>query len=136
MHAPTRHPQPARPRGFTLIELMVCAAIIGLLAAIAYPTYGKYLVRSNRSAAQSYLVELAQAEAQYMADSRTYASLADLNRPAPTVVSAKYDVTIELTDGPPSTFTISATPKTGTNQAGDGALTLNQAGTRTPGGKW
>jgi type IV pilus assembly protein PilE len=132
---PSCHP-PARVGGFTLLELMITVAIIGILAAIAYPAYGKYIVKSNRAAAQSYLMDLAQAEAQYMADSRTYASLADLGLTAPRAVSDKYTIAIDLADGPPATFTITATPIAGTNQAGDGALTIDQAGTRTPGDKW
>jgi type IV pilus assembly protein PilE len=132
---PSRH-LPARARGFTLLELMITVAVIGILAAIAYPAYGKYMVRSNRAAAQSYVMELAQAEAQYMADSRTYASLDDLKLTAPQAVSDKYTVTIALADGPPATFKISATPIAGTNQAGDGVLAIDNAGTRTPGDKW
>jgi type IV pilus assembly protein PilE len=132
---PSCHP-PARPGGFTLIELMITVAIIGVLAAIAYPAYGKYMVRSNRAATQSYLMDLAQAEAQYMADSRTYASLGDLNLAPSKAVSDKYTIAIELADGPPATFKITATPVAGSNQAGDGALTIDQAGTRTPGDKW
>jgi type IV pilus assembly protein PilE len=123
-------------RGFTLIELMVTVAIIGILAAVAYPAYTRYLVKSNRSAAEAYLMDVAQSETAYMADARSYATtLAQLNLTTPKAVSDKYDISIAVTDTPPG-FTITASPKTGTNQAGDGDLTLNNAGTRTPNDKW
>jgi type IV pilus assembly protein PilE len=123
--------------GFTLVELMVCVAIIGILAAIAYPAYSKYLIKSNRSAAQSHLVDLAQAEAQYMADSRVYASsVATLGMSTPGTIGAKYTIAITLRDGPPAGFTITATPVAGTNQAGDGTLSIDSTGARAPSDKW
>lgn len=128
---------PRRSRGFTLIELLVTVAILGILAAIAYPSYTQYLVRGNRAAAQSYLMELAQAQVQYKADTRSYAaSVDDLTLPVPDAVSSKYEVEIEVEDGPPQSYTITATPVEDGTQAGDGSLSINQAGTRTPGDKW
>lgn len=126
-----------RRRGFTLIELMVAVAVIGILAAIALPSYGQYIVRSNRAAAQSYLMELSQAQAQFMADSRSYAAtVGELNLTPPDKVAANYRIDIVLEPGPPQGFTITAAPLEGSPQAEDGELGINQAGTRTPGDKW
>lgn len=126
-----------RQPGFTLVELMVAVAVVGILAAIALPAYSQYIVRSNRTAAQAYLMDLAQAQAQYMADSRSYASsVDDLNLPVPDNVGAKYEIAIEFEDGPPQAYTITATPREGSAQVEDGELSINQAGTRTPGDKW
>lgn len=123
--------------GFTLIELMVSMAIIALLAAIAYPAYGNYLKKSNRAAAQSYMIELAQAQSQYMADSRSYAPTESaLNMTTPAAVASKYHISIAASDGPPPTFTITATPVPTSSQAGEDVLTLDQAGARTPASKW
>ena len=125
-----------RQRGFTLIELMVVVAIIGILASIAYPAYGNYVIKGNRSAAQSYMLELAQAQAQYFADNREYAgSVGALSMTTPQAVSLKYDSTITTSEGPPG-FLITATPKIGTSQASDPALKINNSGTKTPANKW
>ena len=52
--------------GFTLIELMVVTAIIGILASLAYPSYQQYIVRANRAAAQQFLMEAASVQHQYL----------------------------------------------------------------------
>jgi len=132
-----RLPTLSRQRGFTLIELLVAVAIVAILAAIAYPSYTKYVVKGNRAAAQAHLMDLDQAEAQYFADARTYAnSVSALNVTTPSAVSDKYTITIDAPDTTPPTFTISAVPKTGTLQDGDGTLTIDNTGARTPAGKW
>jgi len=128
----------ARVRGFTLIELMVTVAIVGMLAAVAYPSYIDYIIRSKRSAAQGYMLELSSLQQRYLLDARTYAAdLATLNSSVPSNVSPNYTVTTSLKTGTTLPgFTVTATP-IGSQLARDtacGTLTIDEAGTKTASG--
>ncbi|MFD2367791.1 type IV pilin protein [Pseudoduganella sp. GCM10020061] len=132
MHLSTRLP---RSRGFTLIELMIVCAVVGILAAVAYPSYTRYVQRGHRAAAQAHLVDLAQRQQQFMADSRSYAdTVAALNMTTPAEVARHYEIEIETGDGPPPEFTITASPVEGGAMAGDDALTIDNTGAKT--GPW
>ncbi len=121
--------------GFSLIELLVAVAIIAILAAVAIPSYQDYVIKSNRAAAQSFMMELANREKQYMLDARTYApDIATLGVSAPADVSKHYNFGIATVGTPPS-FTITATPFS-SQQASDGPLTLGSDGTKGPANKW
>lgn len=66
-------------KGITLIELMVAIAIIGILSAVAYPSYVDFVLRSNRAEAQTELLRIANLQEQYYMDARTYtADMTDL----------------------------------------------------------
>lgn len=64
-------------RGFGLIELMIAVAIVGILAAIAYPSYQDQVQRSRRGDAIASLMELAQAQERHMAVCGNYADRID-----------------------------------------------------------
>lgn len=120
--------------GFTLVELMIAVAIIGILASIAIPSYVEYVKKGRRASAQSHLMDIAQRQQQYLLDARTYAaSLTTLGITTPTDVANYYTIQVNVADAPPS-FTITATAQ-GT-QVSDGNLTLDSTGAKTPVGKW
>jgi len=61
-----------RMRGFTLIEIMIVVAIVGILAAIAYPSYRDAILKGRRAAGRAALAELLQQQERYMTQNNAY----------------------------------------------------------------
>ena len=121
-------------RGFTLVELVIVIAIVAILVTVALPAYQDYIIRANRGAAQSYLMDVAQKQQLYFNDARTYAAdTATLNVTIPERVAASYAIAFNVQSGPPPTFTVTATPLAGTSQVKDGVLSINNAGQKLRG---
>ena len=118
-------------QGFTLLELMISTAIIGILAGIAYPSYQSQVQASRRSDAIKALLATQLAEEKWRANNTAYTTtLTDLDISA-TSPDGYYDISITAADA--STYTISADPKgLQIHDTDCDPMTINHDGVKTP----
>lgn len=122
--------------GFTLIEVMIVVAILGILAAIAYPSYQRYVQKSRRTDAKTALLDLATREERFFTMNNTYAGTAvNLGYggtfPISVLTSGTAFYQLTVTASSATAFTATATPIGA--QAGDalcGTYTVDQLGTQ------
>lgn len=101
---------PSRARGVSLIELMVTVAIVGILAAIAYPSYRAYVLKTNRADAMRTLTEDAQILQRCYSQTYTFVGCA-APPTAPGFIASPngfYDLNATIAVGPPQTFVLTA----------------------------
>lgn len=87
--------------GFTLIELMVAIAVVGILSAIAYPAYQQYVLKTYRAEASKLLLTAANIQERQLADYGSYTDNLELLGVAANghTVSGRYKLQINLADG-------------------------------------
>jgi type IV pilus assembly protein PilE len=126
--------------GFTLIELMIAVAVVGILASIAYPSYTDHVRKARRADAQGALMGLSNAMERFFTQNSTYLGAAGtqavpIATGAPWIFSTQspidggtpyYNLTIQAADA--TTYTLRATPINA--QAGNGLLELDSTGAR------
>jgi len=122
-------------KGFTLMELMITVAIIGIIAAIAIPSYQDFINKSRRSEAHAGLTKMQlQQEAHRMMNSAFASAFGTGSNDVYEPTSDYYTFTLS---GSANTYSVIATAKS--TQTADTActpMTIDQTGTKTPAGCW
>lgn len=119
-------------QGFTLIEIMIVVVIIGILAAIAYPSYTEYVQRGNRTEGQAFLSDVAARQERHFSQNNSYVTAnANLGRLYGTTATTMesptglYTITLDTGDGG---YLLTANQTFGDTNCGN--LTLNALGVR------
>jgi type IV pilus assembly protein PilE len=125
-----------RQNGFTLVEVMITVVIVGVLTAIAVPSYQQYIVKAKRSTAESFMFAIANKQEQLLLDTRTYSSTMSDFPSTPSDVSQNYAISVASVTA--NTYAILATPNA-TQSAADskcGTLKLDQSGQKSVSGSY
>jgi type IV pilus assembly protein PilE len=115
-----------RGKGFTLIELMIAVAVVGILAMVALPSYNDYIRRANISEATAALGTMRTKLELYFQDNRTFVGACAANTVAPLPVGLK-NFTVTCPTLSATAYTVQAS---GINSVAGIVLTINEANVR------
>ena len=119
-------------QGFTLIEVLIAVAIVGILAMIAYPSYTQYVIKTKRVDVQSKMMEISQKLTQYKAANGNFtgATITDNNIYGSNAFPQTGDTTYTFTLNIPNanSWTLTAEPANSSTQDGNGWICLNNQG--------
>ncbi|MBB2777076.1 UNVERIFIED_ORG: type IV pilus assembly protein PilE [Comamonas terrigena] len=127
-----------KSKGFTLIELMVAVAVVGILAAVAYPSYMEHVRKTRRVETQTLMMDVVTRQQQRMLDVRSYATtLSDLGVTVPAQVSSAYTLTLTLSAaGAVPGFTLTAAPQGAQTRESCGTLSVTNRAVKSPAQCW
>ena len=114
--------------GFTLMELMIVVAIVGIIAAVGYPSYTQYVIRGKRSEGRSALLDTAARMERYYSDNNQYATLATVGIGA-TSENGHYNITQQSLTNGNQNYVLRAAPTFTDTECG--YLEITHAGAKT-----
>ena len=125
-------------KGFTLIEVMIAVAILGIIAAIAVPSYSSFMTKTRRADAIVMLTDIAGEQQRFFSEQNRYAtSMTELGYGADPLPSKEGWYSISVVTPTQTSYVLTAAPIAGEPQANDtecGDFTLNSGGVKDSGG--